>query len=98
MIGHLADCKSCCWSHHRVRIDWWSEENATFDAVLRDDADSADSAGASIMEHGVEHRLLDELNAGFLLHVLLVVFADETIDERTAGASDCATLTNHHAA
>lgn len=80
-----------------ILIQRWGEEDATFDAFLVDDSDAADSAGASVVEHCVENCFLHELNASFLLHFLLEVLADEAVDERAAGAADCAALTDHHA-
>lgn len=86
----------CSWCHQRIWIDRWSEENATFDAFLCDDSNSANATWAAIMEHCVENCFLHKLNAVFLLHVLFVVLANESIDEWTSGAADCATLTDHH--
>lgn len=89
-------CAGRC--HQRVLVERWGEEDATLDALLGDDSDAANAAGASVVEHRVENSLLDELDAVLLLHLLLVVLADEAVDERAARAADCAALTDHHAA
>lgn len=80
-----------------MRVDGWSEEDSALDALLGDDSDAADTAGAAVVEHCVENSLLDELDAGFLLHVLLVVLADEAVNVRASRASNGAALTDHHA-
>lgn len=98
-IENLAGSETCrsCRGDKGISIQRRCEEDTTFNAVLCDDSDTANTAGASIMEHCVENCLLDELNAGFLLHVLFVVLANEAIDEGASGAADCAALTDHHA-
>lgn len=39
---------------------------------------------------------LDKVNALLLLHLGLVQFLDQSVDETTAGSTDCVLLTHHH--